>query len=170
MIVRAADPDRDGAACAAIYAYYVATSPATFDELAPTPEQMGARIAAAHAWLVAVVDGAVAGYAYGSAHRERPAYRWAADTTVYVDAAHQRAGVGRALYAPLMPMLRDAGVWTACAGITLPNPGSEGLHAAMGFVPVGTYRRIGFKAGAWHDVRWWQLDLRPGDRSVPDGA
>jgi len=54
-----------------------------------------------------------------------------------------------------------------CAGITHPNDASNGLHQAMGFTPIGTYRRIGWKAGAWHDVQWWQLDLRPGDPGPP---
>jgi L-amino acid N-acyltransferase YncA len=67
------------------------------------------------------------------------------------------------LYEQLIRRLRDVGLWTLCAGITQPNAASDGLHHELGFREVGIYRRIGFKAGAWHDVRWWQLDLRPGD-------
>jgi L-amino acid N-acyltransferase YncA len=58
-------------------------------------------------------------------------------------------------------------VWTVCAGVTEPNPASTGLHRTMGFVHVGTYRRIGWKQGAWRDVSWWQLDLRPGEPGSP---
>lgn len=170
MSVRAADPDRDAAACAAIYAPYVTASVATFEIDPPSPADIARRMAASHLWLVATAqDGAVAGYAYASTHRERAAYRWAADVAVYVDAGHTGQGVGRALYAELLPRLRDQGLWTLCAGIALPNAASEALHRRSGFTPVGTYRRIGWKAGAWRDVRWWQLDLRPGEEGPPGG-
>jgi phosphinothricin acetyltransferase len=163
MVIRDADPRLD----AAIYAPYVTDSVASFELVAPTSPEMSARIAAAHAWVLAEVEGAVVGYAYGSKHRERAAYRWAADVAVYIDAAHQRAGVGRALYGELFEQLRRIGLWTLCAGITLPNDASVGLHRAMGFVPVGTYRRIGWKAGGWRDVEWLALDLRPGEPGEP---
>jgi carbonic anhydrase len=86
---------------------------------------------------------------------------------VYIDTAHQRGGLGRALYGELFERLRAAGLWTLCAGVTQPNPASNGLHEALGFEPIGTYRRIGWKKGAWHDVRWFQLDLRPGTTLLP---
>ena len=167
ILVRDADPERDAAACSAIYAPYVLGSVASFEADPPAPDVMATRIAASHAWLIAEQDGIALGYAYGSPHRDRAAYRWAADVAIYVDAAHHRAGAGRALYTRLLTRLRDAGLWTACAGITLPNDASEALHRALGFTEVGTYRRIGWKAGAWHDVRWFQIDLRPGDREAP---
>jgi L-amino acid N-acyltransferase YncA len=167
MLVRDADPQRDGDACAAIYAPYVTDSFATFEEEPPSGDQMSERIRAAHVWLVCEIAGASAGYAYGSTHHARPAYRWAADVAVYVDSAHHRAGVGRALYAELIRRLHDEGFWTLCAGISQPNPASNALHAAFGFRPVGTYRRIGWKAGAWRDVEWLQLDLRPGQAGPP---
>ena len=123
---------------------------------------------AAAAWVLAEHEGVTLGYAYGSRHRDRSAYRWAADVAVYIAADHHRAGVGRALYTHLFAQLRAIGLWTLCAGITLPNDASNGLHRALGFVPVGTYRRIGWKAGAWHDVQWWQLDLHPGEPGPPE--
>ena len=73
---------------------------------------------------------------------------------------HRRSGLGRALYTSLLAVLRLQGFHNALAGATLPNPGSVALHEGMGFEPVGTYRDIGFKCDAWHDVRWWQLRLR----------
>jgi phosphinothricin acetyltransferase len=75
--------------------------------------------------------------------------------------------MGRALYTRLLEQLRARGLWTVCAGITQPNDASNGLHRAMGFTAVGTFRRIGWKAGAWHDVQWWQLDLRPTEPGPP---
>jgi L-amino acid N-acyltransferase YncA len=108
-----------------------------------------------HAWLVAEIDGVVAGYAHGSPHRERAAYASSCDVAVYVDPAHARQGIGRALYAELLSRL--AGTYHAAfAGIALPNDASVGLHEAMGFTPVGIYREAGWKLGAWRDVGWWQ--------------
>jgi L-amino acid N-acyltransferase YncA len=167
MIIRNADPELDAAACAAIYAPYVSESVASFEARPPTERDLSDRIRTAHAWVLAEIDGVTVGYAYASSHNERAAYRWAADVAVYIDADHHRSGVGRGLYARLFEQLRSIGLWTLCAGITQPNDASNALHRAMGFVPVGTYRRIGWKAGAWHDVLWLQRDLRPGEPGPP---
>ena len=170
-MIRRAEADRDGAACAAIYAPYVRETAMSFEQVAPTGADMATRIERAqssHDWLVAELDGTVAGFAYASAHHERAAYRWAADVAVYVDRDHVARGIGRALYAELFERLREQGVHVACAGITLPNPASRKLHEAFGFEPVGIYRRIGFKAGEWHDVGWWQLSLLPADGTPPE--
>jgi phosphinothricin acetyltransferase len=104
-------------------------------------------------------NGDLLGYAYASQHRERPAYRWSVDVSVYIRDGYRRGGLGRALYASLFAILRLQGFRTALAGATLPNPGSVALHEGMGFEPVGTYRSIGFKCGEWHDVLWWQKPL-----------
>lgn len=155
-------------ACANIYAPYVDSTVISFEERAPTAEEMATRMRAAHAWLVAQdAAGKVLGYAYGSRHAQRAAYRWSADVAIYIAASHHRAGVGRTLYTQLLGELRELGLWTLCAGITLPNDASIGLHRAMGFVEVGTYRRIGYKHGAWRDVLWLALDLRPGADGPP---
>jgi phosphinothricin acetyltransferase len=168
MVIREADAERDAAVCAAIYAPYVTDSVASFEIKAPSAQELSRRIDGAFCWLLAECDGRTIGYAYGASHHERAAYRWAADVAVYIDRRHHRAGVGRALYGQLFERLRAVGLWTLCAGITQPNLASNGLHRAMGFAPVGTYRRIGWKAGAWHDVSWWQLDLRPGEPGPPE--
>jgi phosphinothricin acetyltransferase len=163
-VIRPADPARDAAACAAIYAPFVADTPTSFELVAPDAEQMAARIArtaATHPWLVCERAGEIAGFAYGSMHRERAAYRWAAEVSVYIDPAHHRTGVGRALYEDLFERLRAQRLRVAIAGITLPNEASVGLHEALGFEPIGVYRGVGWKAGAWHDVGWWQLRLLP---------
>ncbi|MBV9048780.1 MAG: N-acetyltransferase [Solirubrobacterales bacterium] len=169
-MIRQADPSRDAAACAAIYAPYVLEGVASLEVQAPDEREMAKRIeriSRTHAWLVAELDGAIAGYAYSSRHHERAAYRWSTDVTVYLDAAFQRRGLGRALYSELLELARRQGLYVACAGITLPNAASVGLHEAMGFTPVGVYRGVGFKHGRWWDVGWWQLQLR--ERS-PAGA
>ena len=125
----------------------------------PTPEEMARRIAddgASPAWLVAESDGAIVGYAYGSPHRTRAAYASSCDVAVYVDPAHARQGIGRALYGKLLPLLAERSFHAAFAGIALPNDASIGLHEAMGFTPVGIYPEVGCKIGGWRDVGWWQ--------------
>ncbi|PEQ14691.1 GNAT family N-acetyltransferase [Novosphingobium sp. PC22D] len=156
--MRAARVD-DAPACAAIYAPFVTEGWVSFEIDPPDAAEMAARIArhgASHAWLVAEVAGALAGYAYASPHRERAAYATSCDVAVYVDPAFARRGVGRALYARLLPEIAARGLHAAFAGIALPNPGSIGLHEAMGFTPVGIYREVGWKMGGWRDVGWWQ--------------
>lgn len=163
MLIRHADPASDGAACAAIYAPSVSAGAASFEEVPPDGAEMAQRIARVserYPWLVAEEGGAVLGYAYATEHRSRSAYRWAADTAVYISSEHHRRGVGRELYGALLPLMRRQGLYTAVAGITLPNPGSVGLHERMGFELVGHYRDIGFKQGAWRTVGWWQARLR----------
>jgi len=131
----------------------------TFELEPPGREEMARRIAehgTSHAWLVAEAEGVIAGYAYGSPHRTRAAYASSCDVAVYVDPAHSRRGIGRALYAELLPLLAGKGYHAAFAGIALPNAASIGLHEAMGFTPVGIYREVGWKLGGWRDVGWWQ--------------
>jgi L-amino acid N-acyltransferase YncA len=157
----------DAAACAAVYAPYVLESAASFEETAPSADEVAARIAAAHLWLVAESEGRVVGFAYGGRHNRRAAYRWAAEVSVYVESSHQGRGIGRTLYRALIAALRDAGFCTLVAGITQPNEASNRLHESLGFAPIGTYTRIGFKHGSWHDVLWLKLDLMEGAGRVP---
>ena len=162
MLIRHADPNRDAARCAAIYAPFVRDTVISLEERLPDAAEIARRIeriSHTHPWLVAEEDGELRGFAYGSLHRERAAYRWATDVTVYVDPARQRRGIGRSLYTVLFERLARQGFHVACAGITLPNQASVGLHESLSFVPVGVYRRIGFKFGAWWDVGWWQVRL-----------
>jgi phosphinothricin acetyltransferase len=113
----------------------------------------------AHAWFVADHGGRVVGYAYAGRFNPRAAYRWACEVSVYVELGRRRTGAGRALYEALLARLAERGYRIAVAGMTLPNEASVGLHHAMGFEPVGTYRRIGYKHGSWHDVAWVQRVL-----------
>ena len=169
LVIRDADPRRDAPGCAEIYAPFVTDTAVTFDEEPPDAEAMGRHMETtmrSYPWVVAERDGALLGYAYGSRHRARAAYRWAAEVGIYVAQGSRRTGVGRALYATLLGMLGEQGLHVALAGITLPNPASVALHEACGFQPVGVYRGVGWKAGAWRDVSWWQVRLS-GEDSVP---
>lgn len=161
--IRLATPG-DAAAVAAIYAPYCDGSAVSFEQAAPTPEQMAQRIAAIlveRPWIVLEHDGAVAGYAYAAQHNDRWAYRWSVNTAIYISRTHHRRGAGRALYATLFELLRYLGYYRAAAGITLPNPASVGLHETMGFELVGVYRDIGYKLGKWRDVAWYQAQIQP---------
>jgi len=165
MLIRDASA-RDAAACAAIYADYVRDTVITFETEPPSTEVMAARMAAAavkHAWLVAEEEGSVVGYAYGGPYKERAAYRWSCEVSVYLAMGRRRTGLGRALYETLFARLAARGYRIATAGMTLPNPASEGLHRAMAFAPIGTWKRIGWKKDAWHDVMWMQRDLATGE-------
>ena len=152
----------DASAIQAIYAPIVLTTAISFEEEPPTVAEMAERIAVigeTYPYLVAERDGQVAGYAYGSQHRARPAYRHAVEVTVYVAEAGRGRGVGRTLYDALLPALTEGGFHMAYAGIALPNPGSIALHEAVGFKRIGVFSEIGFKFGRWHDVGWWQRRL-----------
>jgi phosphinothricin acetyltransferase len=152
----------DAEACAAIYAPYVTGTAVTFETDPPAAVEMARRIAAAratHAWLVAEREGLVVGYAYGGPSKTRAAYRWSCEVSVYLEVGLRRGGVGRRLYETLLVRLAERGYRTAVAGMALPNDASEELHRALGFEPVGTFRRVGWKHGAWHDVAWVQRDL-----------
>lgn len=169
--IRLATP-ADAPAVSDVYAPYVTDDVASFESTPPTAAEMRNRITdtlVAHPWLVCDVseppneadtedesgDDAILGYAYAGPHRSRDAYRWSVDVSVYVRGESHRAGVATGLYESMLAILERQGFRTAYAGITLPNPASEGFHAAMGFEPVGTYERVGYKNGGWHDVGWY---------------
>lgn len=126
-------------------------------------EVMFDRANLAYPWLVAKSEGRVVGFARGLAHRERGAYAWAAELSVYVAFDTHGRGVGTRLYERLIPTMRSQGFVTLLAGITTPNPASERLHERFGFVRCATYHRVGWKFGAWHDVGYWELHLVAGE-------
>src|SRR5687768_2653948 len=156
--------ENDAAQIQAIYAEIVRSTVISFEIDPPTIADMQARMRAVQErfpWLVCEHNGEVAGYVYASSHHERAAYQWSVNVSVYIDPKYHRRGIGRALYTSLFALLRLQGFYNAYAGITLPNPGSVGIHESMGFLPVGIYKNVGYKFGAWHDVGWWSLALRP---------
>ena len=155
--------ERDAEQVAAIYAPNVTDSIISFELEPPTAHQMRRRIQDTlqrYPWLVCERQGRVLGYAYAGAHGSRAAYQWSVDVSVYVHQQAHRRGVGRGLYTSLLAALKLQGFYNAYAGATLPNPASVGLHESVGFRPVGVYRGVGYKLGAWHDVVWWQVQLR----------
>ncbi len=163
----------DANAIAAIYAPYVLETAISFEETPPTPSELQARITSilqTYPYLVFEDRGRVLGYAYGSQHRAKPAYRWSVETTVYVDRAAHRSGIGRALYIRLLELLTRQGFRSAFAGIVPPNEKSVGLHEALGFSYIGTFPEIGFKFGQLQDLGWWSRSLSlapPSHEPVP---
>ncbi|PZS14065.1 MAG: GNAT family N-acetyltransferase [Pseudonocardiales bacterium] len=160
IAIRAAT-EEDAAAIQSIYAPIVTGTFASFEEAAPDVADIVHRMLARPRlpWLVAEDAGRLAGYAYASQHRQRPAYRWSADCAVYLDGGYRRRGIGRGLYRRLVAELTELGYVSLFAAIALPNDASVGLHQAMGFQPIGVFRHVGHKFGSWHDVGWWQRTL-----------
>ncbi|MGI3785367.1 MAG: GNAT family N-acetyltransferase [Janthinobacterium lividum] len=155
----------DAAGCAAVYAPYVLGTAASFETEPPGVDEVSHRIEAAlrtHAWVVAERDGELVGYAYATAYKPRPAYRWTCEVSVYVAGDRQHGGVGRSLYDDLLERLSARGYRSAVASMTLPNPASAHLHASLGFTPGGVLERVGWKDGRWHDVALLRRDLGPG--------
>ncbi|QGF23751.1 GNAT family N-acetyltransferase [Raineyella fluvialis] len=167
VIVRDAVP-ADAAACAAIYAPYVRDTTITFEETPPSVEEMAGRMARAArqwAWLVAEVDGEVLGYAYAGRFKERVAFRWSSETSIYLAPDARGKGLGRVLYTALLDRLTERGYRRAVAVITQPNETSMAMHRSFGFTQVGLLPSIGFKHGAWRDVAWLVRSL--GEGPVP---
>lgn len=153
----------DAAAVAAIYAPMVDGTAVSFETTPPDADEMRDRITRTlptWPWLVADHGDAIVGFAYGGRHRDRAAYRWSTDVSVYLAADARGRGIGRQLYTTLLALLTAQGYANAYAGITLPNAASVGLHQVLGFEPIGVYRTVGWKLGAWRDVAWWQRRLR----------
>jgi phosphinothricin acetyltransferase len=163
MLIRHAALD-DAAGCLAVYAPYADDTAVSFELHAPVLEDYReriARISNTHAFLVIEHGEDIAGFAYAGVHRERLAYRWTCEVSVYLAPEFQRRGLGRALYGALFPLLQQQGYRVLLAGISVPNDPSVALHRSLGFETVGVYRRIGWKAGDWRDVMWLSLQMGP---------
>lgn len=163
MRVRVADPSVDAERVADIYRPHVTELLTSFEEVPPSASEMAERMRTTLTWTPWLVaedeNGRVIGYAYASRHRERAGYRWSVDISVYVDSEWHRRGVGRALYAELLPILRRQGFVNVYAGIAFPNEGSVGLHESLGMTVLGVYEKVGYKFGEWLDVAWYGMRL-----------
>jgi len=162
FFIRAASP-ADAEQIARIYNYYVANTIITFEEHPVSADDMSARIADVQGqglpWLVAEVDGSVVGYSYATRWKARSAYRHSVETTIYLKDGLAGRGIGKPLYAALLPILRQQGMHAVIGGAALPNDSSVALHESLGFERVATFRQVGFKHDRWVDVAYWQLTL-----------
>ena len=163
----------DAADILQIYAPFITDTCVTFDTEVPTVSEFAARIEnimKGYPYLVCEGDNKVIGYAYASKHRDRSAYKYSADVSVYIARGYQGRGIGGALYTRLFELLGERrGIYTAYAGITLPNEKSVGLHKAFGFSEIGVYHNVGYKLGRWLDVMWMEKPLRQYDTPVNSG-
>ena len=153
----------DDAAICAIYNPYVANTAISFEETPVSEEEMAKRIADVGAaglpWLVLEIDGSIAGYAYATKWRVRPAYRSSVESSIYLDPTFARRGLGRLLYGALLDELRGRELHMVIGGIALPNANSVALHEKLGFRKVAHFSEVGMKFGRWMDVGYWELKL-----------
>lgn len=152
----------DAPSLLAIYAPYILNTAVSFESLLPTITEFEKRIENClqkFPWIVCEVDGEIAGYAYASTHREREAYQWTCECSVYMNDDFKGKGIGRNLYDALFELLTIQGLVNVYAGITLPNEASVKLHEKCGFDFFALYDNIGYKLGKWHKVGWWKRQL-----------
>jgi phosphinothricin acetyltransferase len=158
-VIRSATED-DSHSIADIYNHYILNTIVTFEEQAVSPREMSGRInkvlSDSLPYLVAVQDDLVVGYAYATKWHERSAYRYSAETTIYLESRQVGKKMGSILYSALLFQLEERGLHVAMGGIALPNPRSVALHEKLGFTKVAHYKEVGFKFGKWLDVGYWQ--------------
>ncbi|WP_209879697.1 GNAT family N-acetyltransferase [Azospirillum soli] len=166
---RASDLDR----IQAIYSHHVLRGLASFEEVPPDQAEMGRRrddvLERGFPYLVAEIDGELAGYAYAGPYRLRTAYRFTVEDSIYIDPGCMGRGIGRALLAGIIDRCTEAGCRQMVAVIgDSGNAASIGLHRHLGFEPAGVLRSVGFKFGRWVDGVLMQRALGDGDRTLPE--
>lgn len=162
MGLRPVKPE-DAERIAQIYAPYVENTAISFEYVPPVAAEILSRIQKVlqrgYPYIVLEEEGQVLGYAYASAFREREAYKYTCETSIYVDQAHRRAGTGQILYSALLSLLKIQGYATAVAGTTTPNPQSSNFHRKMGFQPIGEFKNVGYKFGTWHSAEFFEMTI-----------
>ena len=149
--------------CLSLYSKYVVGSAVSFELEAPSLEEFSNRIdtiSRRFPYLVAEENGNVMGYAYASAYRDRAAYQWNVEVSIYVEDQNKKSGVATALYTQLFSELERIHICKAFAVIALPNDASVGFHNKMGFEKFATYKNVGFKLNQWHDVLWMEKAIQ----------
>lgn len=153
----------DAEPIARIYAHYIAQSFITFEEQPVSPQDISARLgevsAGGYPWLVAEEPGGIVGYAYADKWKGRCAYRFCAESTIYLTPGQSGRGLGSALYRVLIERLRAMKLHVVVGCIALPNERSVALHEKLAFRKVAHFEEVGFKFGQWVDVGYWQLLL-----------
>lgn len=152
----------DAVAILDIYAPYIKNTSITFETEVPSVASFAERIEnylKNYPWLVCEINGKIAGYAYGSKYRERTAYQWSIECSVYVDEKYWKHGVAKALYTALFEILKQQGFMNVYAVINLPNEKSVAFHERLGFIHFADFENVGYKLGKWKTVGWWQRQL-----------
>ena len=154
--------EKDAEGILNIYAPYIKNTSYTFETEVPSVASFAERINAYMVnwpWLVCEIDGVIAGYAYATRYRERTAYQWCTESSVYIHDDFQRQGIAKKLYVALLEILRLQGFRNVYAVINLPNDKSVKFHESCGFTYFATYEKVGYKLGQWKNVGWWQLSI-----------
>lgn len=165
MILRYAEP-QDVPQMLSIYAPYIADSAITFETVVPLSAEFENRLKAVitgFPWLVCEEQGKILGYAYAAKHRDRIAYQWSVESSVYLSPDAQGRGVARHLYQAMIAILKIQGIVNIYALITVPNAKSIGLHERLGFNEFALFKKIGYKNSCWHDVLWMVLVINSHD-------
>jgi phosphinothricin acetyltransferase len=158
-LIRSARPG-DAGGILDIYAPYIERTSFTFETETPSIEQFSERIRTYlinYPWLIYEDKGMIAGYAYAARHRERTAYQWSVESSIYIHPDYMRSGIGRKLYEGLISLLKIQGFRNVYAVINLPNDKSVAFHERCGFLHFTTYEKVGYKLGKWKNVGWWRL-------------
>ena len=143
----------------AIYAPYVKETAITFEYTVPTLEEFRERMTKTlmkYPYLVAVQETEILGYAYASEFKNRAAYDWAVETTIYVKQDSRKSGVGKKLYQALEEVLKQQHICNLYACIAYPNPGSIGFHERLGYQTIGHFSKCGYKFETWYDMIWME--------------
>jgi len=168
--IRLATPD-DAAGILAIYAPYIEKTSFTFETEVPSLDEFSERISTyllTWPWLVTEIQGKITGYAYATKYRDRTAYQWCTESSIYVHDDVQQSGTGKALYTALVEILKRQGFRNVYAVINLPNEKSVAFHERMGFRYFATYEQVGYKLGKWKNVGWWRMIINEfGDEPAP---
>lgn len=154
-----------------IYRPHVEEGNASFETQMLLPEAFEERlrkVADKYPFLVLTKGEELLGYCYASVHREREAYRWVTETSIYMAPEAQGRGLGIAMYRVLFEVLKKRNFHYALAGITLPNPASVQIHEKAGFETLVTYPGVGYKNGKWHNVLWLKKTLNEFDNNPPE--
>ena len=160
-IIRLATED-DCVSLLEVYEEFISNTAVTFEVEVPSVSEFGKRITKVlekHPWLVCEINREIVGYAYASKHRERAAYQWSVDVTVYINPKYHRMHIATALYTTLIGLLKEQGYYSAYAGVALPNIKSEGFHEYFGFKSVEVFHNVGYKFDEWRDVKWFELTI-----------
>ncbi|MDO4269939.1 MAG: GNAT family N-acetyltransferase [Eubacteriales bacterium] len=163
VVLRAA-VEADAPAMLALYAPYVLETTVSSEYTPPSLAEFRERMHTYQAklpWLVCTVDDEIVGYGYASPHRQRAAYQWSVETSIYVAAEWHRNGIAGAIYSALFELLAMQGYYNIFVGVTSPNERSMKFHKAMGFIISGAYQESMYKFGQWRDVLWMGKTLRP---------
>lgn len=170
MIIREVNIN-DADALSDIYKYYVENFSYSFEYAAPSAREFAGRIeeiSGKFPFFVCEYNGEIIGYAYAHRFKERKAYQWVCETSIYVKNGHTQKGIGKLLYEKLIPALKKQGFVKAFAVLGCPNEGSENFHKKMGFSLAATLPNIGYKLGSWHDIKYYVLELNPYNDEMPE--